>query len=175
MPEAYEIHEGRLIQEVVVQSAANALSVFLPAVPVGIVRTMLQGSFYPSVAETRTVYFAIQSRTGSQFPITVPQTIALSTVILFPALTQGLEIKLWPGDLLCAFRDVATAGSTCLVRARFIDNDLPYYSYEDPLKKVIDQPQKHASIFRGGGGAAGGGGGGGGRPAGGGGGGPKPI
>ena len=87
-----------------------------------------------------------------------------------------MEIKLFPGERLYGWRDVATAGSNFYVRARFIETDLPYYSYEEPLKKIIAQPQKHGSVFRAlASSSAGGGGGGGGRPIGGGGGGAKPI
>jgi len=172
-PEAYGLHDGRFVEEQYRTCAANALIVNSGIVPAGKVWTILSALVYPSVAETRTVHLGLVSRYGTEYPVTIPVSIALVSTIPLPLLTYGMEIKLFPGDKLYARRDVATAGSTMTIIYRYIENDLPYYSYEDPLKKVIAQPLKHGSIFRPGGG--GGGGGGFVPPGGGGGGGPKPI
>ncbi|MCJ7805728.1 hypothetical protein MUP46_03750 [Patescibacteria group bacterium] len=170
-PEGYELKDGRFVQELQAQTAADALSISVGPVPNGKVWTILSAKLFPGVAETRTVWFAILTLGGTYYPVTAPVTILLNTIITFPMVTEGMEIKLYQTERLYAFRDVATAGSSFYIRVRIIETDLPYYSYEDPLKKVIAQSQKHGSLLRGAGGGAGGGG----RPAGGGGGGPKPI
>jgi uncharacterized membrane protein YgcG len=172
-PEAYELHDARFIQEFSITSAANALGVWGPNVLPGKVWTILAASYVPSVAETRTVYYAIRSYGGVSYPVTMSVSIPLPPG-LFPIVTMGMELRIYPGFQLAVFRDAATALSTMTLRVLYIETDLPYYRYEDPLKKVIAQSQKHGSLVRGGGGG-GGVGGGGGRPPGGGGGGPKPI
>jgi hypothetical protein len=171
--DAYDLHEGRFIQEPVTLSAADALSISSLVVPPGKVWTILSARYNPSATETRTVQFGILTKGGSFQPIRVPVSVALGVAIYYPLLTEGMEFKIYPGERIQAVRDVATAASTMLLLMRLIETDLPYYSYEDPLKKIIAQPFKHGSIFRGARPSVSGGGGG--RPEGGGGGGPKPI
>lgn len=171
--DAYDLHDGRFIQAPTWASAANATALDSAVVPAGKVWSILSLTYYPDVAETRTVVISILARDGQDHPIRIPATIALSPSLRYPGLTEGLELKMYPGESIHISRDVATAGSVMRGRMRMIETDLPYYSYEDPLKKVIAQPLKHGSIFRG---ARAGGAGGGGWPEGGGGGGsPKPI
>jgi hypothetical protein len=176
--DAFELHDARLIQERSVDSAANALGAQFGPVPEGRIWTVFAASFHPSVTETQTVFFYIIGRSGYIHAITTPESVSLGLLVSWPALTMGMDIKLFPGEYIRCVRGAATAGSTCSLTLRFIENYLPYYSYEDPLKKVIVQPKKHGSIFRAIAGTGGGGGGGGGGrvpPAGGGGGEPQPI
>ena len=171
--DAYELHEAKLIQRREGLSAANALSISLGPVPAGKVWTFLGALLRPSVAETQTVWWAIWDRLLNDVPITVPTSIALSAVIPYPLVTEGMEVKLYPGEHIAGNRAAATAGSTMFIRVRYIESDLPYYAYVEPLKKVILQKFKHAGAVRaamgGGGGGEGGGGEGGGRERGGGG------
>jgi uncharacterized membrane protein YgcG len=170
MPEAYEIHDGKFIQDVTRLSAANALSNYVGPVPAGKVWTLLAASYNPDVPETRVVHWQLLSRGTIAYALSTPVSIALSGTLHYPLLYAADEMKLFPGEYLYIQRDVATAGSTMLIKARLIETDLPYFSYEEPQKKVVRQVYRHAS---GSGGALSSGGGG--RPEGGGGGGPKPI
>ena len=164
MPEAYEVYDGRFLQERSVTSGAGATTITGPAVPAGKVWTVMSGSYAPSVAETRTVCWFILTRGGNYIAISFPQTILLPPGN-WPLLTQGTEIKLFPGEALYINRDVATAGSTINIVFRFIETDLPYYSQVEKLRKVLDQSQRHGSVYRSTGAiSTGGSGGGGGHP-----------
>lgn len=145
--DAYDLHEGRFIQERVYNSAANAVYINSDPVPNGRVQTILSASVYPNAAETRTVHYSIFSRGGNYFPVTQPVAIALSTAIQLPLLTMGMELKLYPGDSLFAFRDVATLGSTMTLILRWIETDLPFYAYVEPLKKVVQTSRQHGQAF----------------------------
>jgi uncharacterized membrane protein YgcG len=174
--DAYEIKDGRHLSEVIGGAGVDGLVALVGPVPEGKTWTIFAGELFPSVNETRTVFFAIRARSTNYFSISVPVAIALTLTRGYPLVTQGMELKLFPGESLYAFRDVATAGSNFYIRIRYIETDLPYFSYEEPLNKVVRTSQKHSSLLRGGGGGGGGGGiGGGGRPEGGGRGGPQPI
>jgi hypothetical protein len=146
--DAYELHEGRLIQDGIAVSVADVLYAALGPVPVGKVWSILSASLYPSVSETRMVWFSIRARSGMFHPVTVPVSNIAAPGIPYPMLTMGMEVKLFPGEYLFAYRDVATAGSTITLRLRFIDSDLPYYSYVEPLAKVVQQAQRRGSITR---------------------------
>jgi hypothetical protein len=177
-PEAFELYEARNVQERVISSAVAAVQVTSVAVPEGKIHTIRFVNYAPDAAETRTVYAAIVSKQATIFAITRPVSIALSASIRFPVLEQGNELKLYPGEYIIIYRDVATAGSVMNVWWSFIETDLPFYSYVEPLKKVAPSPRRHATIFRsaaGGGGGVGGAGGGGHDLPGGGGGGPEPV
>lgn len=177
MPEAYELHEARFVQEKVNTSAANGLTTNIGPVPAGKVWTLLAGYLMPSTAETKTVWFVISGQSSS-YPVTVPATIALSNVIPFPLLTDGMELKMYPGQQLRAYRDSATAGSTISMGIEFIESDLPYYAYEEPQNKVVRKVAQHGSVYRSSGAISPGGGGGvgpGGHGGGGGGGGSQPV
>jgi len=181
MPDGYELHDGRFLCEAVSQSAADAISLWTLPCPANKVWTILSASYYPSAAETRTVHWCVLSRAGLYYPISVPVAIALSMTILYPLVTEGMEIKLFPGESLNVRRDVATAGSSMTIRYRYIETDLPFYSYAEPLNKVVKSAQRHGSTFRATGGISPGGSGsgggiiGGGHPSGGGGGGAEPV
>jgi len=179
MPEAYELHEARFIQTKLVNSAANALYAEVGPVPAGKVWTILCAAGFPSVDETQTVWMAIFIPVGGlTFPITTPASMALKMTppIFRPGVTEGMEIKLYPGEYLRAYRGSATAGSSIYIAVRYIESDLPFYSYEEPQNKVVRQTFKRGSVYRAsGGGISERGGGSGGPSGGGGGGGPKPV
>ena len=154
----YELHDARFVQDVSGASAAAGLTAYVGPVPAGKSWAILGASYAPSVAETRTVYFYITSRGGNIFPVTVPQSILLSGSLFFPALTMGMEITMTPGEKLFISRDAATAGSFMYLFAKIIEVDLPYYSYQEPLNKVVKQAQRHGSVYRSSGGISIGGG-----------------
>jgi len=156
-PDAYALHEARLLQEFVRTSAVVATTVFSDVVPAGKVWTILSASYYPDASEAKYIYFFVQGRSSAQYPITIPQTITLSPTRPFPAVTEGMEIKLFPGEYLGVTRDSATAGSSMVIRIRYIENDLPYYAYEEPLKKIVNTAKQHGSQWRAGGGISTGG------------------
>ena len=146
---AYEIYDGRFIQEEASGSAANATSCdALTATPANRVRTVIAARYHPSVAETRTVTWCKITRSTRELPLTVPNTIALSTTIPLPLVTEGMEIKLWPGEYLRVLRDVATAGSTMALSFQFIETDIPFHEYVEPLKKVVQTMRKHGAVYK---------------------------
>jgi hypothetical protein len=149
-PDGYELHDALFLQEESFPSAANALSVGGTVVPKGRIRTILSAVLMPSANETRTVWFSILTKAGIFYPITIPIVAVMIPVTYqgLPALTDGMELKLYPGESLVVNRDVATAGSTIRISMRFIETDMPYYSYDDPQNKVVKQVQKHGSVFR---------------------------
>jgi len=179
MPDAYRLHDARFLQVLSVGSAANALNVTVGLVPAGKVWTVLSARIAVSVAETRSFWFSIYKLGSPFFPVTMPVALLVDPALSkdFPMLTEGMEMKLYPGDGLTGFRDAATAGSTMVTSIRFIETDLPYYSHEEPLREVVKQSQLHGSVYRSTGGVSvgGGGGGGGHLPAEGGGGEPQPY
>lgn len=142
-PDAWEIHEGRFIQETLAASAAGDLFVYTDIVPNGVVRTFLSATYKPSVAETKTIIWYVYGRAGMLHALKEPTTIALSSSITYPLLVQGNEIKLFPGERLWVTRDSATAGSGIYIYSRFVDSDLPFYSRVEPLKKVVNSQRAH--------------------------------
>jgi uncharacterized membrane protein YgcG len=177
MPEAYELHEGRYIQEYVVSSAANAVLLQGNIVPAGKVWTILSACYFPSAAETKIIEYSVIARSSSRNAISIPVSILLDATMRLPLLTEGMELKIFPGESLYVARDSATAGSTMTLIVRFIEADLPFYAYEEPQKKVVKVSQKHGSVYRSGGGISEHGtpSSGHGTPGGGGGGGPEPV
>jgi uncharacterized membrane protein YgcG len=179
--DAYEIHEGRFIQQRTAASAVlgTTLNLGYPGPGAGKIWTVLAADYYPDISETAVISWQIVTRIGTSFTVKTPASLALNPLLNhYGLLEQGMELKLFPGEYLMVIRATAGAGSSMIGNVRFIETDLPYYSYEEPLKKIIAQSQKHSSVLRGGGGSSGGGrgsGGGGGGPIGGGGGVPKPI
>lgn len=143
MPDAYEIHDAQFLQKLSGQSAVAGLSCYLSngIVPGGKVWTFLSAFINVDVAETRNFWFSILSQ-GHYFPVTLPQSFALdpATQKYYPMLREGMEIKLFPGERLYAFRDVATAGSTMTIYSRVIETDLQYYVELDK-HKVLQRRQ----------------------------------
>jgi uncharacterized membrane protein YgcG len=176
MPDAFELHDAHFISDRAITSGAGALTITGPTVPAKKVWTILGASYSPSVAETRTVCWFIVTRAATYIAISFPTAILLPPGN-WPLLTQGMELKLFPGEALYVNRDVATAGSTITLAIRYIETDLPFYSYEEPLKKVVKAAARHGSVYRSSGGiSTGGGSGGGGHDLpGGGGGGPESV
>lgn len=148
MPEAYDLHEARFLQERQSFSDVNALSAQVGPVPAGKVWTILSANYYPDTAETKIVYFYILSKAALGYAITVPQSIALSAANSFPCLTEGMELRLYPGEYLCVHRDSAAAGSIMVLLVRYIESDLPYYSYEEPQNKIVRQAMRRGSQYR---------------------------
>jgi hypothetical protein len=159
MPDAYQIYDSRFISAKRGDSAVNGLFVQVGGPPVGKVWTIIAASYFPSAAETRTVFWSLISAGNIQYALTVPQAIALSTAVLYPFVIMGLEFKLFPGQSIQVNRDVATAGSTCTINIIYYETDLPPFEYEDPQNIVRAQRLKHGwnlrSISRGGGTPAG--------------------
>ena len=145
MPEFYELHDARFIQQGGATSAANAVAVATPPCPAGKLRTVIGAAYIPSAAETRTVWWTRGLVGGIGFPVNNPVSLALSASIPMAASGEGIELKLFPGEVLTANRDVATAASTMAIYFKFIETDLPYYSYEEPQKKVIRQIVRRGS------------------------------
>ncbi len=159
--DAYELHDGRFIETVGVWSAANALVCEGTTCPEGRIRTLLQAWATCSVGETQDYWFSIKHRDSVYYPITAPQEFIVNGAInrTVPCLREGLEIKLFPGDKLCVHRDANTVGSTLGIYTRWIETDLPYYSYVEPQNKVMRSTMKHGSTFRSSGGISPSGGG----------------
>ena len=153
--DAYGLHETRFIQTTVATSAANADEVWIGPCPVGKIRTILSGLYYPSVNETQVCTWMVLSH-GQYFPITVPVSVSLNPTLL-PPITEGLEVKIYGGEYIGCRRSSHTAASTMFIAIRFIETDMPYYSYEEPQRKVVKQYLRHVSSFRSVGGVAGGG------------------
>jgi len=157
--DAYELHDARLIQEGTKTSAANALSLQTDPVPAGKVWTILSAAYTPFVAETKTCQWSVIGKSGWQYAIQIPQSFAAIAALTrtFPLITEGLELKLYPGEVLRIDRDSATAGSQMTMYWRVIETDLPLYEYIEPQeRKRIDQIR--SSVIKqvgGGGGRAG--------------------
>lgn len=145
--DAYGLHEGRHIQEGYAVSAADATDLFWGPVPAGFIRTIIGAAYFPSATETRVVQFMIRRSSASDFPFRDPVSIALGAAVYYPALTEGMELKLYPGEYLRVVRAAATAGSTMSIRVRYIETELPFYSYEEPLKKVVQAARRHGTSF----------------------------
>jgi hypothetical protein len=151
MPEAYDLHEARFIQYLSYTTAVNGTLVLLGPVPSGKVWTILSGSLYPSVNETQSFWWGIRNPAGTYFQITTPTSLNLNTgatAFGCPILREGMEIKLYPGEYLTGHRSSNTAGSTLSGYIRFIESDLPFYSYSEPLKKVVEASKTHGSVYR---------------------------
>jgi uncharacterized membrane protein YgcG len=159
MPEAYDLHEGRFLIEESSGSGGDEVFIDQPSLcPDGKVRTIICARYNPNVTETYTVQWHKVTRSTAVLPLTLPNTIALGADIYFPLITEGMELKLWPGEKLRVLRSSKTAGSTMNIKIQFIESDLPFYSYEEPLRKVVKQSQRRGSVYRSTGGISEGGG-----------------
>jgi DNA-directed RNA polymerase subunit H (RpoH/RPB5) len=147
--DGYDLHEARYIQDKQSISAANADTVSSGVVPAQKIWTVIGGGYFPSVAETKIVQFQIVKSAGSYvYPVTLQQNIALDTTRGLPLVSEGMELKLYPGEWIAVVRDSHTAGSTMILNLRVIESDLPYYAYVDPLAKVAATQHKHGSVNR---------------------------
>lgn len=176
MPDAYHIHEGKFLQKESNGSGADALYISSSLTPPGRVRTILAAYIQVSAAETQTYWFAVVSQ-GSWFPITAPtsRTITPAVSQWVPLVTEGMEVKLFPGEALQAHRAAATAGSSITIVLRFIETDMPIYEYVEPQLGHRVRRSAMSSLITRRGGGGGGVGGPGGSPGGGGGGGGGPL
>jgi hypothetical protein len=149
MPDAYDLHEARLLQQYVNVSAANALYAGSTVCPSGKIWTIISAGYNPSVSETQYVWFSIYNSGSTRvYPITAPVSLALTTAIPAAGLTEGMEIKIYPGEAFWVQRGAATAGSTMSFFMRYIETDLPFYSYVEPLNKVMRSKLQHGASFR---------------------------
>jgi len=150
MPDAYEIYDARYIQSRQAVSAANALNIGIGPVPAGVVWTIIAAVMASSAAETQDYWFAVYDGT-TIFPVTWPQELAQDPAISknVPLVREGMEIKLFPGDMIYGYRDAAVAGSTLELQIRLIESPLPIYREYEPQE---DQRQRKAvsagGIFR---------------------------
>jgi len=143
MPESYDLHDGRFLERKLKASAANATELNYYPVPANKVWTFLGASYVPSAAETRVVTWFILTG-GDYCMISRPVSILLGGWARFPLLEQGMELKLFPGEILGISRDVATAGSTMTIFARIIETDLPPYDYVEPQERKRITAAKHS-------------------------------
>jgi len=144
MPESWDLHEGRFIREEAKTSAADGLYIDSSTVPAGKVWTVIECSIGPSVAETQEVAFLLISRSTYQYAVSIPESVALSTLIQFPLVTMGMELKLFPGDKIRGRRAAATAGSTISMNVRYIETDLPPYDYVEPQERKRITAARHS-------------------------------
>ncbi len=149
MTEAYETHDARYIQYRSYGSAANALVVYGDVVPAGKVWTIIQAAIETSVAETQDFWFSVNASLIN-FPVTTPTSFALApaSAKYYPMLREGMELRLYPGEKLAGQRAAATAGSTITIFYRWIETDLPYYKYIEPLNRVVQSRRKHGEAYR---------------------------
>jgi hypothetical protein len=145
----FDLHEGRFTQSGLRTSAADALTLALPAVvPANKYWTLLGASYNPSATETRVVVWEKVTRGGAVIAVTRPFSIELTTLLKWPLLTEGLELVLFPGEYVQVRRSAATAGSTMSIQFQYVESDLPYYAYTDPQKKLMQATIKHGSVYR---------------------------
>jgi len=144
---AYRLDELGLVQEYVVNSAVAGVNLTGLIVPRNKIWTILGAAYYPDAAETRLIEFSKLTRAGIRLPLRVPQSIALSTAIRLPLLTEGNQLILLPGEALYVTRDAATAGSIMILRAQFVESDLPTMKYFDP-QKLLSQDRRRRGFAR---------------------------
>lgn len=159
--DAYELSEARYIQYILATGAVNAHAVYAPLVPAGKVWTVLSAYGRTSADDTQDYWFAIYKAGVADFPITDPieHVFDVSETNWIPLLREGMELKVFAGENLSFHRDGNVAGSTISIGIRFIESDLPFYKYVEPLGRVVDSARKHGSVFRATGGISTGGGG----------------
>lgn len=133
----FELHEARQLQSKEATSSADALNNFIGPVPQGKFWTILYGRQHCSVSETRNVWWVIWSSIIGAYPITNPVSKVVSTVLPNALCTEGMTVLLFQGEYIASYRDIATAGSTILTAIRYIESDLPYYSYVEPVRKLV--------------------------------------
>lgn len=143
MPAWFELHEAQFVQDLYTTSAVAALTVDLQAVPKGKVWSILVAECHPSVSETRIFQFEKVTRSSWTYPLSVAVSLTASPTFRVPLLTQGQEITLYPGEVLRAKRDAATAGSTFLIQAQFVETDLPYYRYKEAQRGIAERRRQH--------------------------------
>lgn len=163
MGDLYRSDELRFPQHYSVTSAVaatfHACTDFV--VPANVVRTILFAHYYPDASESRAVYFAVVTAAGIMYGFRGPLSYNSAQGQL-AVLEQGNEIRLLPGDYIRFGRDAATAGSSMIFRAVYVDHILPFQKFLDPYGAARRKSPFIPGYAGGGGGIAGGGGGGGG-------------
>jgi len=148
---AYDLHELRFVQVRSTVSAADALFVLTTAgfgvVPTNKIWTVLVAEYYPSAAETRSIVVSKYTASSGSVAIRGPQSIALSSTLKYPILTEGNQLILLPGEGLRVDRDAFTAGSTMIIRIQFVESDLPTMKYLDP-QKLLSQDRRKRGFAR---------------------------
>ena len=145
MPDAYDLYDGRFLQEAGSASSAGGLHTQIGPVPAGKVWTIFQAYLSTSISETQNFWFSVVSRAQQNYPVTLPQeftTVPLVSQVL-PMLREGMELKLFPEEYLSAFRAAATEGSTIKIYAKFSETDLPLYRYIEPQRQIPTRRQAH--------------------------------
>lgn len=129
------LFERRLVQERVSSSAVNAEVLNVGSgVPGNKVWTILGLGYFPDVAETQVVSFEKVTRTGNALSVLNPVSLALQPSVA-GCLEQGMEITLLPGEYIRVRRAAHTVGSTMSAVMQFVEEDLPFYIYEEPQIK----------------------------------------
>jgi len=134
MPDAYALGEARFINYGQSVAGAGALLVGTAQVPRNCVWTILSALAYCSVAETQVYWFAILGQDTNYYPVTQPASISIAPAVVqwYPMLREGMELKLFPGEQLYAYRAAATAGSTLGLFFRYIESNLPLFNEVEP-------------------------------------------
>lgn len=141
--------EARLIQYREATSAANANNVVVgsPGPPDGKVWVILEGGYYPSVAETQQVSW-LKYDGSKNYVITNPVSHALDPAVptVHGPVEQGMEVALFPGEYIRVSRGDHTAGSTMIAYIKFVEIDLPLYTYDEP--QVVKRQSRALSSIR---------------------------
>lgn len=134
MPDAYALSDLRYVNEATYTSGNEELLVDSAAVPANKFWTILQAVIVSSVAETRSLWFAVYPQSANPYPVTTPESFAANLAIgkNYPMLREGMELKLMPGDRIRAYRDAATAGSVMYLFMRYVESDMPLYEQFEP-------------------------------------------
>lgn len=145
----YEPHEIRLVQERTNVSVANAenVNVGYPGVPAGKMWTVTSFGYRPSVAETQVIAIVKVTRSGGEVGIFNPLSLALNPATATP-IEQGMELTLFPGEYMIVYRGGHTVGSQMYVTMQFVESDIPYYAYTEPLGPVVRKAARHGSAYR---------------------------
>jgi len=129
----YEPSEVRFVQLASYSSPADALSGAFGPVPGGKLWTFQVMGYFPSVAETRIVWWNVVHPNGTtEIPVSTPLSVALSNIRGYPLLLAGDEFSLLSGQFIQVRRDAATAGSVMYLLGQFIETDVPIYQYTEP-------------------------------------------
>lgn len=148
MPDGYELSDCRFVQYRAVVSAADAHYAGLDPVPTGKIWNVLSASISSSANDTQTYWFAIRGKDTIYYPVTKPasSTITPSLSEFVPMLSEGMEIKLYPGEALYAYRLDHAVGSSIILYCRYIETDLPLYDYVEPQEKLRISKFRRATL-----------------------------
>lgn len=142
----WKLEEARLVQVRSNASAADAEYVVVgtPGVPEGKVWIVTGFGYYPSVAETQTIQIEKVGRSGNNFAVLNPVSLALNPACA-TFIEQGMEYTLFPGEYIRVRRGGHTAGSNMVCYMQLVEIDLPIYTYDEP-QEVKRQSRALSSI-----------------------------